>query len=198
MRSIVMSEDAHQSEHTAEADKRREWITKHACPQFSYHYRTNTKHSFTGSAGQAIISKTAAYLITDSRYWHQAEKELDENWTLIRVGMSSGPQNWVDWISVSVSSSNLKTFVIKLPCFCSSLQGHVYESRVGVDLRTVSYETASRLDPLLQAKRSRLVYPSQNLIDLIWEDKPTHSKNKIYVQPIGYTGELSLSFSPLL
>jgi Creatinase/Prolidase N-terminal domain len=65
------------------------------------HYRTNTKHSFTGSAGQAIISKTAAYLITDSRYWHQAEQELDENWTLIRVGMPSGPQNWVDWISVS-------------------------------------------------------------------------------------------------
>jgi Xaa-Pro aminopeptidase len=99
-----MSEDAHQSEYTSGSDKRREWITKHACPQFSTYYRTNTKHSFTGSAGQAIISKTAAYLITDSRYWHQAEQELDESWTLIRVGMPSGHRNWIDWISVSVSA----------------------------------------------------------------------------------------------
>ena len=54
----------------------------------------------------------------------------------------------------------------------------------------LSNETATQLYPLLQAKRSKLVYPSQNLIDLIWEHKPTRSKNKIYVQPIEYTGEL--------
>ncbi|KAI0256241.1 peptidase M24, structural domain-containing protein [Lactifluus subvellereus] len=149
MRSVVTSEDAHHSEYTADADKRREWIT-----------------SFTGSAGQAVISKTAAYLIVDSRYWLQAEQELDENWVLIRVGMPSGPRNWVDWIS-----------------------DRVYESRVGVDARMISNETATQLYPLLQAKRSKLVYPSQNLIDLIWEGKPTRSKNKIYVQPIEYTGD---------
>ena len=54
----------------------------------------------------------------------------------------------------------------------------------------ISNETALQLYPLLQAKKSKLVYPSQNLIDLIWEGKPTRSKNKIYVQPIEYTGEL--------
>jgi Xaa-Pro aminopeptidase len=60
-------------------------------------------YSFTGSAGQAVISKTAAYLITDSRYWLQAEKEVDDNWVVIRAGMPSGPRNWVDWLSVSVT-----------------------------------------------------------------------------------------------
>ncbi|KAI0001349.1 Creatinase/aminopeptidase [Russula compacta] len=146
---VVPSEDAHQSEYTAEADKRREWIT-----------------NFSGSAGQAIISKTAAYFVTDSRYWLQAEQELDQNWVLIRTGMSSGPRNWVDWISDRAS-----------------------ESRVGVDARMISTEAAQQLYPLLQAKRSKLVYPSQNLIDLIWEGKPMRSKNKIFVQPIEYTGK---------
>jgi hypothetical protein len=30
MYSVVPSEDAHQSEYTADGDKRREWITKYA------------------------------------------------------------------------------------------------------------------------------------------------------------------------
>lgn len=53
------------------------------------------------------MSKTAAYLITDSRYWLQAEQELDSNWVLIRAGMQSGPRNWVDWIAVSAYSSGV-------------------------------------------------------------------------------------------
>ena len=103
------SEDAHHSEYTAEADKRREWISKYVIPRFqlylvlcnAYFY----EHSFTGSAGVAVISKTAGYLITDSRYWLQAEKEVDENWVLIRAGAPLGPRNWVDWMTVSVSLS---------------------------------------------------------------------------------------------
>ena len=57
-------------------------------------------NSFTGSAGVAIVSKTAAYLIADARYWLQAENELDDNWHVIRMGSEFGPRNWVDWVSV--------------------------------------------------------------------------------------------------
>jgi hypothetical protein len=63
----------------------------------------------------AIVSKTAAYLIVDPRYWLQAENELDENWFLIRMGTESGPRNWVDWISVRPPSSILWTFAIDIP-----------------------------------------------------------------------------------
>ena len=72
------------------------------------------------------------------------------------------------------------------------MQDRVNESRVGVDARMVSNEAAQQLYPLLQAKKSKLVYPSQNLIDLIWEGKPLRSKNKIFVQPIEYTGKKNL------
>ena len=58
----------------------------------------------------------------------------------------------------------------------------------------ISNETAQQLYPLLQAAKSKLVYPSQNLIDLIWLNKPVRSKNKIFVQPIEYTGESNTKF----
>jgi hypothetical protein len=64
----------------------------------THHYRD----SFTGSAGLATISKSTADLVTDSRYWFQAEKEVDENW---------------DWITVSVFTLRLK----KLPVMPSAV-----------------------------------------------------------------------------
>ena len=61
---------------------------------------------FTGSAGQAVVSKTAAYLVTDSRYWLQARDELDSNWHLIPAGAVDGPKDWVDWLLVRVHQLN--------------------------------------------------------------------------------------------
>ena len=43
-----------------------------------------------------------AFLFTDSRYWLQAQEEIDENWTLVKVGGYSGePHDWIEWIMVS-------------------------------------------------------------------------------------------------
>ena len=48
---------------------------------------------------QVRVSKTDAYLITDSRYWAQAEEELDaKSWHLIRAGDDDGPVDWIDWL----------------------------------------------------------------------------------------------------
>jgi Xaa-Pro aminopeptidase len=58
-------------------------------------------YRFTGSAGQAIISKNNAYLVTDSRYWLQAEEQIDETWYVIRAGEPpDGPKDWVEWLVV--------------------------------------------------------------------------------------------------
>ena len=51
---LVPTEDAHQSEYVAECDKRRQFLT-----------------SFTGSAGTAVVTPTAAALWTDGRYHTQ-------------------------------------------------------------------------------------------------------------------------------
>ena len=46
------------------------------------------------SAGSAVVGPEQAALWTDGRYFAQAEKQLDENWTLMRQGMPGTPTKW--------------------------------------------------------------------------------------------------------
>jgi Xaa-Pro aminopeptidase len=62
-----------------QADKLREYIS-----------------GFSGSAGTAVVTSTAAALSTDGRYFNQAEKQLDRNWTLLKQGMQDVP-TWQEW-----------------------------------------------------------------------------------------------------
>nr|CAD7454495.1 unnamed protein product [Timema tahoe] len=44
---------------------------------------------FTGSAGDAVVTLTSAALWTDSRYYQEADEQLDCNWLLMKTGYSS-------------------------------------------------------------------------------------------------------------
>ncbi|CAL1705996.1 unnamed protein product [Somion occarium] len=123
---------------------------------------------FTGSVGTAIISTSRSYLIVDSRYWTQAEQQTDNNWLVIRAGDvdRDAPKDWVIW-----------------------LVDRVKESRIGIDARMIEHRKATDLNSQLVAKKSKLVYPPQNLIDLIWKEKPSRSKEAIFVQPLHFTGQ---------
>ena len=145
---VIPSEDAHQSENVALADQRRQYIS-----------------GFTGTAGQAIVSKSAAYLVTDSRYWVQAENELDANWTVIMAGAVGGAKDWIEFLTDRASSS-----------------------RIGIDARMISHEKAAVLNAKLGPTNSKMVYPPQNLIDLVWAGKPGRPREKVFLQPIEYTG----------
>jgi len=72
---IIPSSDAHGSEYLAECDKRMSYISH-----------------FTGSAGTAVVTLEKAALWTDGRYFLQAGKELDENWTLMKMGQKETPE----------------------------------------------------------------------------------------------------------
>ena len=70
--------------------------------------------SFTGSAGDAIISKSAAYLVTDARYWHQAERELDLSlWAIVQAGSPDGPKDWIEWLMVSLLKGLRRSDLLK-------------------------------------------------------------------------------------
>ncbi|TCD66322.1 hypothetical protein EIP91_001471 [Steccherinum ochraceum] len=146
---VIPTEDAHGSEYVGISDKRREWIS-----------------AFTGSAGVAIVSKSSAYLVTDSRYWIQARTELDSNWNLIEAAGHGSPKDWVEW-----------------------LVDRAKDSRIGIDARMIAHDKATGLNAQLQAKGSKLIYPPQNLVDLIWRDKPSRSKAPIFRQSTRYAGE---------
>lgn len=77
---FVPSEDAHQSEYTANWDGRRSFIS-----------------GFTGSAGYALVTQEQAALWTDGRYFLQAERQLDNNWTLMKGGLKDTPtkEEWL-------------------------------------------------------------------------------------------------------
>ena len=53
------------------ADRRREFIT-----------------GFTGSAGDAVVTLNSAALWTDSRYYLQADEQMDCNWLLMKSGVN--------------------------------------------------------------------------------------------------------------
>ncbi|KIM29700.1 hypothetical protein M408DRAFT_67274 [Serendipita vermifera MAFF 305830] len=145
---IIPSEDGHLSEYVAESDKRLHWIS-----------------NFTGSAGTAIVSKRSAYLFVDSRYWLQAEQEVDANWTIHKTGTPE-IKDWLDW-------------AITCP------RG----SKIGIDSRMISHERATKLYKGLYDRGSKLAHPRQNLVDLIWEDRPKRPKDIVYVQPVQFTGK---------
>lgn len=52
----------------------------------------------------------------------------------------------------------------------------------------ISHTKATELNNQLTPKGCKLVYPPQNLIDLVWKDKPMRSKEPIFVHPMEFTG----------
>ena len=54
---------------------------------------------FSGSAGTAVVTLEKASLATDGRYFNQASKQLDSNWTLLKQGMEDVP-TWQEWYAI--------------------------------------------------------------------------------------------------
>ena len=71
---VVPSGEAHLSEYVHPCYERRAFVS-----------------GFTGSAGTAVITRDAALLWTDGRYFLQAEGELSDEWTLMRMGQAGVP-----------------------------------------------------------------------------------------------------------
>ncbi|KAK1233105.1 hypothetical protein PQX77_003745 [Marasmius sp. AFHP31] len=155
---VVPTDDAHHTEYVSDRDKRRAYIS-----------------GFTGSAGQAVITQTEAFLLTDSRFWLQAEDELDENWQLGKVRSPGLPKDWVEWVSIIA------------PPFASKLR--IHDARLGIDPETISVQDAQVLATNLRKRSSKIVYPSYNLVDAIWDSRPAESDNPVFIHSIEFTGQ---------
>uniref|UniRef100_A0AAX7V147 X-prolyl aminopeptidase (aminopeptidase P) 2, membrane-bound n=1 Tax=Astatotilapia calliptera TaxID=8154 RepID=A0AAX7V147_ASTCA len=75
---IIPATDAHLSEYIAPRDARLAFMT-----------------GFTGSAGTAVVTLNKAALWTDSRYWVQAERQMDCNWELEKDVSISSVAEWL-------------------------------------------------------------------------------------------------------
>ena len=54
------------------------------------------------------------------------------------------------------------------------------------------YAKATEFNRQLTPKNSKLIYPAQNLIDLVWKDKPLRSREPIYIHPMQFSGKSAL------
>lgn len=148
---IIPSDDEHGSEYTANADHRREWIT-----------------GFTGSAGDAVVTMTEALLWTDSRYWVQANRQLDCNsWTLMKKG-EPDVLSIEKWLGKNLDKSAL----------------------VGADSRMLSYNQWSTWDTYLAGLNGPRMLPiEKNLVDEVWgADRPAYPDTPITPLDVKYTG----------
>uniref|UniRef100_A0A673G9K0 Xaa-Pro aminopeptidase 1-like n=1 Tax=Sinocyclocheilus rhinocerous TaxID=307959 RepID=A0A673G9K0_9TELE len=145
---IVPSGDAHQSEYIAPCDCRREFIC-----------------GFNGSAGTAIVTEQHAALWTDGRYFLQASQQMDNNWTLMKMGLKETPSQ-EDWL-ISVLPEN---------------------SKVGVDPWIIAADQWKNMSKALSNAGHSLVAVQDNLIDAIWEDRPPRPSTKLIALRLKYAG----------
>ncbi|XP_069550378.1 xaa-Pro aminopeptidase 2 [Brachyistius frenatus] len=127
---IIPGTDAHLSEYIAPRDARMAFMT-----------------AFTGSAGTAVVTQTKAALWTDSRYWVQAERQMDCNWELEKdVSVSSV----AEWLISEVPPGGM----------------------IGFDPFLFSLKTQEDYDINLESSNRSLKSLPVNLVDQVWKTRP--------------------------
>jgi len=52
----------------------------------------------------------------------------------------------------------------------------------------ISHEKATLINSKLSPLDCKFTFPSQNLVDLVWKEKPSKPRGAVYVQSMEYTG----------
>ena len=121
---------------------------------------------FTGSAGTAVVTMEEAGLWTDGRYFLQAAAQLEGTTvTLFRMGEEGVPT---------------------IPEYLSSVlkAGDV----LGFDGRVINAALGEQFAALAE-KAGGSVYAEEDLVGLIWEDRPPLPDKKVWVLPAEYAGK---------
>ena len=120
---------------------------------------------FTGSAGTAVITLTEAGLWTDGRYFVQAAKQLEGTTvTLYRMG-EDGVPTVNEYIKGALKEGG-----------CIGFDGRVINGHWGEEFKKIADEKHGSL------------YVDEDLIDLIWEDRPAMSCEKAWILDEQYSG----------
>lgn len=121
---------------------------------------------FTGSAGTAVITLTEAGLWTDGRYFVQAAKQLEgTSVTLYKMGMEGVPRV-NEYIENTLAEGE-----------CLGFDGRVVNGGWGKELEEIV------------AKKHGSLYVDEDLIDLIWKDRPAMSAEPVRILDMAYTGK---------
>ncbi len=120
---------------------------------------------FTGSAGFAVVTKDKAGVWTDGRYFVQANAELkDSTIDLMKEGVEGTPQ-FVDWIISEIPKAG----------------------KVAVNAIATSNANWELVEN--QLKKADISLVDLALLNDIWTDRGTPSKNEVFVHPVERAGK---------
>uniref|UniRef100_A0A915AB89 Xaa-Pro aminopeptidase 1 n=1 Tax=Parascaris univalens TaxID=6257 RepID=A0A915AB89_PARUN len=122
----------------------------------AHDFRVQFISGFSGSNAFALITNTEALLWTDGRYIIQAKNQLENGWKLMEEGTPKSITP-VDWLVENMPSN----------------------SRVGFDPRLHGYADGLRMVDSLQRVKISAVPLKENLVDILWTDRPTVPCNMV-------------------
>ncbi len=146
---VIPSSDPHLGEYVPDHWKVIRWLT-----------------GFTGSAGTVVITKSFAGLWTDSRYFIQAEEQLqDSGYGLVRLKIPHTPE-YIDWLAGRMKKG----------------------STVAVDGRLISAGQVTLLKTALREKGVKLTLKG-DLVSRLWRERPPLPLKMAFAHPQEYAGE---------
>ena len=148
---IIPSTDPHGSEYVPDHWKVREWIS-----------------GFNGSAGTAVITLNEAALWTDSRYFLQAEEQLEGTGILLMKEKLPETPTITDWLG-----SVLKK-----------------DETVGIDPTVNSHDQAEAwANDLMEKFGISLTHIPTTWWDELWPSRPILPNKEVEIQPLSLAGE---------
>lgn len=121
---------------------------------------------FTGSAGTAVIGMDEAGLWTDGRYFIQAENQLKGSGVTLFKMAQEGVPTINEYLEKNLKNGGV----------------------IGFDGRVVNTRLAENFKEIAD-KKSGSLYTSEDLIDLIWNDRPLLPTSKAWILTEKFSGE---------
>lgn len=145
---IVPGTDPHASEYVTEHWRERAWIS-----------------GFTGSAGTAVVTMDGGGLWTDSRYFLQADIQLNgSGLNLMKEGLADTP-TIAQWLSEQLK-----------PGAVVGVNPEMFSNNAYVDLQNELAKADIQIMPI-------------DLIQVVWENRPALPTTPLYVLDLKYTGK---------
>ncbi len=125
---------------------------------------------FTGSAGTAVITMTEAGLWTDARYFLQAGKQLEGTTVdLYKMG-EEGVPTVLEFVADKLKEGET----------------------IGFDGRVINDSLGNKFAEIAAAKNGAL-YVDEDLVDLVWTDRPAMPAEPVWIYDEKYVGESTKS-----
>ncbi len=144
---FVPSADEHLNEYLPEAKQRRQWISE-----------------FTGSAGDFLISGDRAWVFVDSRYYEQADMQVDTNLQKVcKVGLEDHQtvEEVLEELGQKLDQKPDQKAIERSPSF-----------RLGIDPFTITIAQYQRFSERLSLSGVEIVPIIENLVDAVRSQSP--------------------------